>query len=154
MPTIEIGGSPYAYGDMRDPNNPQQGPTLWDDQAPTLISATATVTNQGGTAAGHATMELRDMDYDPDGQRVPGSSTDEANVNPMPPATLGARLSIAYIGHNLNAVKTYGVFILDTSVEKNLSRAPVLTSRTFTVNSYETPRIANLSSGTIDIRVS
>jgi hypothetical protein len=111
------------------------------------VSAKALVLN-AGNAAGAVTMELRNMDVDPDGEVL---MTDRATVQPaFPDGRPGEGLLNVSIGVANNAVRNLGVFVLDSSTSRPWR---ILAQREFTVNSYEIPRNPSLSSGDIDISV-
>ena len=160
MPTIEYnGGRPAAYEDMQSPGNPQSGQNnWWDDRfdegypRETRVDVSVRVLNVG-TGDGRAQLVLAnidDSDFDEGGGIVASSG---------PPKAVGAAQNGT--PGQTNFELTYRV---PDDRKMNLAaqvrdmdepgRINVIKERTFTVNSYEVPRVANLSSGDISISVS
>ena len=159
MPTIEYnGGRPAAYEDMQSPGNPQSGPSWFDDRfdtgypRETRVDVSVRVLNVG-TGDGRAQLVLVNVD-DPqsdEGGGVIATSGSPKAVGAAQNGTPG----------QTNFELTYRV---PDDRKMNLAaqvrdmdepgRINVIKERTFTVNSYEVPRVPNLSSGDISISVS
>ena len=136
MPTIEYGGNPSAYGDIRG-GVISTGPNWYDDILPTEVVASAKVYNTEGTAAGKAYI------------RITNNMTRETTpgVARTIPAGGSQDVGVRYsVGDNRLVNLT--VEVIDDNSDMRIGEP-----RTFTVNSYEIPQVANLTSGDISITV-
>ena len=132
MPTIEYSGSPYAYGDMRTPGNPQSGPTWYDDRfddssGSTEVVASVSVTNSG-ELPGRAIMVILNMDRGEDGEEVAEGSARTISEN------RSVSVGVTYRVQN-NRKMNLAAMVLDADSRIMIPGG----HRAFTVNSYEEP---------------
>ena len=150
MATIQYNG--YAPSDYSDigPGGVQSGPDIWDDVIPTTVTASARIMNTGN-ANGTAELRIVDVGRGDFGETVgssgrqtvrAGAGLDPSEGGASEPVILTARYKVPNHARVSLSVEVYSA-----------GRGDPIESRQFTVNSYEVPQVANLTSGTIDISV-
>ena len=152
MATIQYNDyAPSAYSDIGS-GGVQSGPDVWDDLQPTVVTVTAQVTNTGN-ADGAAKMDMIDLDqweYDIVPIATSGGWTTiraGAGLEPWEGGSGPAvTLRLTYKVPNGRKM-SLGVDVL------NQAGGEPLATKSFTVNSYEIPKRASLSSEAIQISV-
>jgi hypothetical protein len=135
MPTIQYGGNPSAWAD--------RGRAEHDNEYPTTVTATATVTNSGN-ALGRARIRIGDITRGQEGiGDIKADSgwydIDDEGENRSRPISTSFNLDRdAYLQLAIDVIDDAGNELASTSTS---------------VNTYDVPRVANLTSGGITINV-